>query len=873
MFSSQGVSSSSAGSTTTLYIDKTDDNYGLGENITFHADAEDNIALGEDALNSTTGAGLRNIGIGTNALTAITVGDDNIAIGTDAGLKLMQNGSNIVIGSYALDAADGDENGNVVIGYGAMTSVNNDASDRNVAIGYSSLAGATTDGIADCVSIGNLAMGTGVSTEDGTVAIGSSALAALTSGAGNTAVGYQSLLTNTIGERNTVLGYGAMDDTDDVFTDATCDYDDATTITHDDDGGDIKVGMSVTGTGIPANAYVDSVTSVTEFELSASTTDGAVTDGTLTFSGSLASDDNVFIGYASGGGTWGAEGISSQNVAIGSKTMDANLDGANKNVAVGHQSLTDLTSGIYNTCLGARAGTNLTTGGINVAVGSDSLYSSTDVDKCVFIGGDSGQGVLTSAADGTVGIGYSALNALTTGAQNTAIGYNAMFDVVEGGNNTAIGYGAFGGALDATADASADNTFVGYLAGSGDWVTAVSLKNTAIGSYAMSGNMNGGLENTAVGYSSLSNLTTGDRNVAVGLQSLLQLQMGERNVAMGYNAMNVAVGDGHCVAIGYNALVAATYASATATLNTAVGYSAGSTITTGQNNTFLGANSDPSAVGASNQTVVGYATTGVADDSVTLGNDDVDAVYMASDGGAVISAGGVGIGLGTSVTSYPLSIQGPVTDGGIIANFDGSDVNQGFLIQNYLCGGDEDRVGVMWENQGVTNTRMWCDDTGDIRVNNANPAGHDSGTVVGTQTFTGTHVYKTDATDLIIGQAVRLVGRKLFKTTTANDKLCVGIYAGQSGKIVDSFEQACNETDGFGHAVVSLGDTMAHLNDNEVIGVLVDGAVEAGDLLCTSSTAGLLTVQEDDIIRSYTVGKAMEDGSEAAPVYAYIYCG
>ena len=50
MFSSQGVSSSSAGSTTTLYIDKTDDNYGLGENITFHADAEDNIALGEDAL-------------------------------------------------------------------------------------------------------------------------------------------------------------------------------------------------------------------------------------------------------------------------------------------------------------------------------------------------------------------------------------------------------------------------------------------------------------------------------------------------------------------------------------------------------------------------------------------------------------------------------------------------------------------------------------------------------------------------------------------------------------------------------------------------------------------------------------------------------
>ena len=56
-------------------------------------------------------------------------------------------------------------------------------------------------------------------------------------------------------------------------------------------------------------------------------------------------------------------------------------------------------------------------------------------------------------------------------------------------------------------------------------------------------------------------------------------------------------------------------------------------------------------------------------------------------------------------------------------------------------------------------------------------------------------------------------------------------------------------------------------------GVLVSGSVSAGDLLCTSSTAGKLTTQADDIIRSYTVGKAMEDGNASAPVYAYIYCG
>ena len=68
-----------------------------------------------------------------------------------------------------------------------------------------------------------------------------------------------------------------------VFTDATCDYDDDPTIAHDDDSGAIQVGMFVSGTGIPAGAYVASVTSVTSFELSASTTSGAVTNGTLTF--------------------------------------------------------------------------------------------------------------------------------------------------------------------------------------------------------------------------------------------------------------------------------------------------------------------------------------------------------------------------------------------------------------------------------------------------------------------------------------------------------------------------------------------------------------------------------------------------------------
>ena len=70
-----------------------------------------------------------------------------------------------------------------------------------------------------------------------------------------------------------------------VFTDATCDYDDDPTIAHDAST-KMVVGMGVSGTGIPTGATIASVTSTTSFELSVSTTGGAVTDGTLTFDSS-----------------------------------------------------------------------------------------------------------------------------------------------------------------------------------------------------------------------------------------------------------------------------------------------------------------------------------------------------------------------------------------------------------------------------------------------------------------------------------------------------------------------------------------------------------------------------------------------------------
>jgi len=72
------------------------------------------------------------------------------------------------------------------------------------------------------------------------------------------------------------------------FTDATCDYNNGTAIAMDSTAG-IAVSMEVAGTGIPEGAYVEEITSATEFLLSASTSGGAVTNGTLTFTSTATS--------------------------------------------------------------------------------------------------------------------------------------------------------------------------------------------------------------------------------------------------------------------------------------------------------------------------------------------------------------------------------------------------------------------------------------------------------------------------------------------------------------------------------------------------------------------------------------------------------
>ena len=374
-------------------------------------------------------------------------------------------------------------------------------------------------------------------------------------------------------------------------------------------------------------------------------------------------------------------------------------DGGTSNTIYGKDAGIALASGgDYNVFLGENAGEGITVSDDNVAIGYNAFFRATtqsdknvaigssamsgnfttaDVDSCVIIGYDAGSGALTSGATGTVAIGhqagksitsgaanvvigYQAATALTTGQENVVVGHQAM-DAADGTEegNTALGHGAMG-AMDEQGNAVNFNIAIGKNALLGGAAGGDVLQNVAIGYNCMDATaanaptgtvgiggsaltaLTSGAGNTAVGYQAADANTVGEYNTVLGYQAFTTNVDGDKNTAIGYQAlytMEVPDGDGGDTAVGYQSLQALT----TGENNVAVGSASGTTIQTGVNNTCIGQAANTSAEDADNQTVIGKATTGVADNSVTLGNASVTAVYMAQDSMAHVHCGEVTI--------------------------------------------------------------------------------------------------------------------------------------------------------------------------------------------------------------------------------------
>lgn len=164
--------------TTNLLIENSN-----GDQIMKLTDVGDSIAIGKRALDSITpGSASFNIGLGTEAGTSLTTGDNNVMLGNQAGAALIGGSDNICIGYYTGGLGLTSASYNVLIGRSAGIS-NNGAS--NVAVGYETIRLGTS--VSECVAIGYYALR--AVTGDNNIGIGYKAGDNITSGTDNIIIG------------------------------------------------------------------------------------------------------------------------------------------------------------------------------------------------------------------------------------------------------------------------------------------------------------------------------------------------------------------------------------------------------------------------------------------------------------------------------------------------------------------------------------------------------------------------------------------------------------------------------------------------------------------------------------------------------------
>jgi hypothetical protein len=525
-------------SNSTISINMTEGGLGIGgTSVLFLPDADtSSIAVGEGALTSQSSTSLNNTAIGFDAGEYISTGSANIAIGASAMASTSANNlfgqGNIAIGENALTSITGAATGSIAIGYNALTSstIHQAGGKWNVAIGYEAMQYATSavhntalgswamEGSSATpltgnynVAVGDLALINIQGAAADNTALGYAALDQATTGGSNTALGFEALENNTTGSGNTAVGNSAL-------TVATGSPNDALGY---DAGQYISSGASNVALGYEAMQGI-SATPIT------GTGNTAVGNSAL-YTAQDAAASNTGVGYeALYSSTTGTQSTAVGDAALYSAT-------GSPNDALGYNAGEYISSGQYNVALGYEAmlGISATplTGGSNTAVGDYALglvQGSAAQNTAV------GYGALyTTTTSNSTAVGAEALNRQTSGGPNTALGYNAGRYVTTGSDNVAIGYNAMEGSLTHSLTvANAGNIAIGDLALQSIITTAAG--NTAIGYQA--GNSSNptttGTNNVFIGYNAGALGATDSNEIVIGA------------TAMGRGSNSVTIGNG-----------------------------------------------------------------------------------------------------------------------------------------------------------------------------------------------------------------------------------------------------------------------------------------------------------------------------------------
>jgi hypothetical protein len=252
---------------------------------------------------------------------------------------------------------------------------------------------------------------------------------------------------------------------------------------------------------------------------------------------------------------------------------------------------------------------------------------------------------------------------LYTNAQNHRSSVDPTSTSMNGQNSTATGY--FTLYYNTGYGNTANGIYSLFTNNSGEFNTATGFHaltsnisgsyNTSIGSYSSYYNKMGSY-NTSIGYQALFNNNNGTHNTAVGYQALFNAEPADYNSAYGPFALWYLYNGHYNTANGNNAL----FHIQTGNFNTATGNGALMNLQNGSENTGFGSGTQTSGVNAHNQTIIGSNAVGQADNSVVLGNENVTAIYMGQDSGAIVYAGGLNID-GMAITSSELNLLSGIT--------------------------------------------------------------------------------------------------------------------------------------------------------------------------------------------------------------------
>jgi len=160
-----------------------------------------------------------------------------------------------------------------------------------------------------------------------------------------------------------------------------------------------------------------------------------------------------------------------------------------------------------------------------------------------------------------------------------------------------------------------------------------------------------GTDNVRLGENAGDSITSGgNNNVTIGKDAGTAITTGDANVAVGFEALATEDANGQNVAVGYRALK--TLNAGTEAQNTAVGYNAGTSITTGVENVLVGATAGDAITDADFNVGIGWGALGanvLGSKSVAVGTGVLDAQNPASATDMHNTA--VGHGAGGAVTT------------------------------------------------------------------------------------------------------------------------------------------------------------------------------------------------------------------------------